>query len=254
MNTLIIEDEPLAAERIEMLLRRYNPDIRMLAVLDSVEETVKWFAEHPAPDLMLVDIHLSDGQSFEIFKKVSIKSPVIFTTAYDQYAIQAFKVNSIDYLLKPVSLADLSAALDKLKMLKGDSNYTQGIDFQSLSESIRKLTQPYKSRFLVKFGDHIQFKTLDEIAYFYADDKIVYLISDENRRFIVDYTLEELENVLNPDMFFRLNRKFIVKLEAVKNIRTALNSRLQIFLKPAIEGDVYVSREKVSEFKAWLDK
>jgi two-component system, LytTR family, response regulator LytT len=250
MNVLIIEDEPLAAERVEMLLKKHDPDFQILAVLDSVEETLKWFAENPAPDLMMVDIHLSDGQSFEIFRQIQVKSPVIFTTAYDQYAIQAFKVNSVDYLLKPVSMAELTVALEKLRHFTA----LPAVDFQELAASIRNMTRSYKTRFLVKFGDHIQFKTLEEIAYFYADDKIVYLVSAENRRYIVDYRLEELEELLDPNIFYRLNRKFIIKLDAVKNIKTALNSRLQVFLKPHIDTDIYVSREKAQDFKAWLDK
>jgi DNA-binding LytR/AlgR family response regulator len=254
MNVLIIEDEPLAAERITSLLKKCNIEIEVAGILDSVEEAVKWFAENTQPDLMIVDIHLSDGLSFDIFKKINVKSPVVFTTAYDQYAIQAFKVNSIDYLLKPVSLAELSAALEKLKLFKGNDAPLQHVDFVTLSESIKKLTQPYKSRFLVKYGDTIQFKTVEEIAYFYADDKIVYLISVENRRFIVDYTLEELETMLHPDLFYRINRKFIAKIDAIKTIKTALNSRLQIYLSPSVETNIYISREKVAEFKAWIDR
>jgi two-component system, LytTR family, response regulator LytT len=253
MKILIIEDEPLAAERIELLVQKYDADLEIVAKIDSVEETLLWLEENHTPDLMLVDVQLSDGLSFEIFKKTNVRCPVIFTTAYDQYAIQAFKVNSIDYLLKPVTFADLSSALDKFKILKNAQNPLQNLAIQDLINSVKNLNKTYKTRFLVKFGEHIQFKVLEEIAYFYADDKIVYLTSAENRRFIVDYTLEELEELLDPKIFYRLNRKFIVKLDAVKNIKTALNSRLQIFLKPHIETDIFVSREKAQDFKAWID-
>ena len=254
MKVLIIEDEPLAAERIASLLKKYNQAVEILAIIDSVEETIKWFAEYPMPDLIMLDIHLSDGQSFEIFNKVSISSPIIFTTAYDQYAIQAFKVNSIDYLLKPVSMAELNSALNKLNLFRAGTTTLPVVDYSLLAKSVKDFQKSFKSRFLVKYGDHIQFKMIDDIAYFYADDKIVYLVPHDGKKFIVDYTIEELIDLLDPDLFYRLNRKFIIKLSSFKNIRVHPGNRLQVFLKPHYEPEIYVSRDKIASFKAWLNK
>ncbi len=254
MKALIIEDESLAAERIGSLLKKYNPSFEIVGIIDSVEEALKWFDEFPMPDLLIADIHLSDGQSFEIFKKINITSPVIFITAFDQYAIQAFKVNSIDYLLKPVSMAELTSALDKLIKYKSGMNRVSSIDLGSLLRSIKDFQKSYKTRFLVKFGDHIQFKLLDEIAYFYADDKLVFLVTVENKKYLIDYTLEELEDLLDPNIFYRLNRKFIIKLDSFKDIRIYSKNRLQVFLKPHYDNEIYVSRDKVASFKSWLNK
>ena len=254
MNVVIVEDEQLAAEKLQELLIRYNASIRVIEVLDSVEDTVNWLLTHPAPDLILMDIHLADGLSFGIFNKVHVTSPIIFTTAYDQYAIQAFKVNSIDYLLKPIAYQSLVQAMQKLTSLAHQSLSLTPQVIQQVMALLQKQQRNYKSRFLVRFGDHIQYKNVQDISYFFADGKIVYLVTHENKRFIVDYTLEELEEVLDPDLFHRINRKVIVHLESVKDVRLYSNSRLRLSLRPALEGDIVVSREKVPAFKAWLDK
>ena len=254
MNVLILEDEILSAQRAKSLLLEHDHTISVVETIDSVEDACIWLGKNPEPDLMLVDIHLSDGSSFDLFKKVSIKSPVIFTTAYDQYAIQAFKMNSIDYLLKPLDKAELGFALSKFKELTQERKSLLTTDIQRIVQSFQGSNKKFKNRFLVKFGDHIQFKNTDEIAFFFADDKITYLVSNDGRRFIVDYKLEQLEDMIDPNFFFRLNRKFIVRIDAVQKIKTLINSRLQVFLKPGFEQEVYVSKEKMSEFKAWLDQ
>ncbi|MCU0353841.1 MAG: LytTR family DNA-binding domain-containing protein [Cytophagales bacterium] len=254
MNVLIVEDEMLAAERLRELLLRHDAAIRVLDVLDTVEDTVQWLLTHPEPDLILMDIHLADGLSFAVFNSVHVKCPIIFTTAYDQYAIQAFKVNSIDYLLKPVSYQGMAQALHKMRSLSHGAAAISPEALRQVTELIGQSAKNYKSRFLVRFGDHLQYKNVQDVSYFYADGKVVYLVTNDNKRFIVEYTLEELEVVLDPTVFHRINRKVIVHLEAVRDVRLHSNSRLRLSLRPTLEGDVVVSREKVSAFKAWLDK
>jgi len=224
-----------------------------METIDSIEDATDWLNRNPEPDLMLVDIHLSDGLSFDLFKKIQIKSPVIFTTAYDQYAIQAFKMNSIDYLLKPLDKTELGFALGKFKALTLERKNLLSSEIQKIMQNFQVIHKKYKSRFLVKFGDNIQFKNTDEIAYFFADDKITYLVSVEGRRFIIDYKLEQLEDFLDPQFFFRLNRKFVIKIAAVQKIKALINSRLQVFLKPNFEQEIYVSKDKMNHFKNWLD-
>jgi DNA-binding LytR/AlgR family response regulator len=248
MKTIIIEDEPLAAERLAWLLKQYDKSIDIMASLDSVEEAVAWLNTNPSPELIWMDIQLADGQSFEIFDQCVIDAPVIFTTAYDQYALEAFKVYSIDYLLKPIQPQALAQALQKWQRLSWFSP-------QSL-EQIRAAFQPqrrYKSRFLVKVGDKMLFKAIEEIAYFYAEDKTVYLVSQENKRYAIDYTLETLESLLDPELFFRLNRKFLARYEAISEVRHYSNSRLKISLNPRAALEVIISRERVLPFKQWAE-
>lgn len=254
MDVLIIEDELLAAERLTEMITRHDARMRVSATLDSVEESVAWLATNPPPGLILMDIHLSDGLSFGIFNRIHVQSPIIFTTAYDQYAIQAFKVNSIDYLLKPVAYADMARALQKMTALaKGEGTLPPEV-LRQMADLIGRQHKSHKSRFLVRFGDHLQYKTVQETAYFYADGKVVYLVTADAKRFIVEYTLEELEELLDPDIFHRINRKVIVHLESVKDVKLYSNSRLRLFLRPALEGETVVSRERAAAFKAWLDK
>lgn len=253
MNVLIIEDEAPAAHLLTCLLLKYNAHIQVLETLGSVEDAVRWFLNNPAPDLVLMDIHLSDGNSFRIFDSVQVSSPIIFTTAHQQYALQAFRVNSIDYLLKPVSFGRLAQALQKWQSWTNHSLFAPA-HRPLASGSLHKLPVPYKSRFLIRYGDHIQYKLTAEIAYFYADGKTAYLVAADGRRYVVDYTLEELEHLLDPDNFFRLNRKVLTRIEAVKDIRAYIGGRLRVQLQPPPEEPVVVSRERVPDFKAWLDR
>ncbi len=253
MNVLIIEDEAPAASWLADLLLKYNGGIQVLETLSSVEDAIRWFLNNPAPDLVLMDVHLSDGNGFRIFDAVQVHCPIIFTTAHQQYALQAFRVNSIDYLLKPVTFGRLAQALQKWQL------WTDG----AFPVPVRRPVPPtppaappnaYKSRFLVRFGDRIQFKSAAEVAYFWADGKITYLVAADARRYIVDYTLEELEHLLDPHYFYRLSRKVLARIEAVKDIKAYPGGRLKVQLLPPPEGEVVVSRERVPDFKGWLDK
>ncbi|KAB7728729.1 response regulator [Rudanella paleaurantiibacter] len=254
MNVLLIEDEDLAAERLAKLIREHDDSLTILGPLDSVDDAVDWFATHPQPDLLLLDIHLSDGLSFGIFNRTSVHCPVIFTTAYDQYALRAFSVNSIDYLLKPVDPTQLGRALNKWRSRLMPVPVLAPNLIHQLSRDIAQLSRAYKTRFLVKFGDHLQFRNTDDVAYFYADGKIVYLVSTDNRRYVIDYTLEELEMQLDPRQFFRVNRKVVARINTIRDIRTNVGGRLRLHFQPAPDEEVFVSRERVPEFKAWLEQ
>ncbi len=254
MDVVLIEDEAVAADGLVALLARYDPAIRVVERLDSVEDAVLWFGRNPPPRLVLLDVQLADGLCFDIFPQVSIRCPIIFTTAYDQYAIQAFQVTSIDYLLKPIAYADLHRALEKLRHLTTEYVAAPAVDLRQLADVFQQMQKSYKTRFLARFNDRIQFKTTEEIAYFCADGKAVHLVGLDQRRLLVDYTLEQLETLLDPRQFLRLNRQYLVSLAAVKEIRTYTGSRLRVLLLPAPCTEVIISRERVAEFKAWLDQ
>ncbi|GGK58319.1 LytR/AlgR family response regulator transcription factor [Rufibacter glacialis] len=259
MKILLIEDEYLASEKLEAQLLRYDPSIEVLGTIDSIRNAVKWFEANPAPDLAFLDIHLSDGNSFEIFQKVDVKCPIIFTTAYDEYAVKAFKVNSIDYLLKPISNEDLGAAMDKFKALHQSQPAAPVLDMQQIMALISKgsasATVPhYKNRFLVKSGQKIRSVSTDEIAYFYAEDKIVFLITTAGHRFITDYTLDTLQEILDPEQFSRLNRQFISHIHAIDEIHPYLKGRLKVYVKPTIDKEIIISNERAAAFKEWLGK
>lgn len=253
MKVLILEDEALSAKRASQLLIEFDPAIEVVDILDSVEDAENWLNHNPEPDLMLLDIHLSDGLCFDLFENITVKCPVIFTTAYDQYALQAFKMNSIDYLLKPLDKGDLARAMNKYHGLNRDLQGFSALDIVKLQSTIQMLTKKYKTRFLVRFGDTIHFKNVEEVAYFYADDKLVYMVTDEGKKFLMDSNLETLEELLDPVLFFRVNRKVIAKIESIQKVKTLLSSRLQVFLKPVFNQDVFVSKYKSQEFKSWLD-
>ena len=254
MKVLIIEDEPYAQEELKRLLSLTGETIEILDCLDSIDDSVDWLRRNPRPDLIFLDIQLSDGLSFDIFKQIKISVPVIFTTAYNEFAIQAFKLNSIDYLLKPIELEDLRVALDKFRDLK--SQFGSNDSFFS-EDQIRQLLQrepEYKSRFLTKVGDQIRHIPVKEVAYFQAEDNLVFLINREGKRMIVDYTLEQLVQSLNPKLFFRLNRTYIAHIESIGKVSKYFNSRLKVDLVPANQEEVLVSRVKVPEFLKWMDQ
>lgn len=255
MNAIIIEDEKLAAEYLRGLIQRYDPQIRVLFESDSVKKTVRWFEEGGQADLAFFDIQLADGLSFEIFDKALVTCPVIFTTAYNEYALRAFKVNSIDYLLKPIDLGDLKRAIDKFRAgwLKEPADHTTR-RLDALDRILHQFQKTYKSRFVVKVGDHIRPVVVEEILYFYSLDKATFFVTAENRHYPVDYSLEYLEEILDPSRFFRINRKYAISLPAILDIISYSNSRLKIKLKHSTDQDVIVSRERVSEFRHWLDR
>lgn len=253
MNILIIEDEILATQRLQILLKEYDPSINIVGCLESVEETVNWLNKKKHPDLMLMDIHLSDGHSFEIFKKATTQKPIIFTTAYENYAIDAFQLFSIDYILKPVTSEALAAAINKYKTLA--SSFAPTVDYGSIMEQVKdNFTTRYKNRFLAKVGQRLFFVQADEVAYFYADNKIVYLVDREGNRFVINTTLEKLELMLDPRHFFRINRKVIIHADVIEQVKPVANNRLKIILRGLqTQEDITISREKVPEFKMWAD-
>ena len=248
---LIVEDEPAAAARLTKLIQNAMPGAEIIDVLDSVESSVKWLQKFQHPDLIFMDIQLADGISFSIFKVVETKAPIIFTTAFDQYTLKAFKVNSIDYLLKPIDPEELESAVQKFQELRQNFNQIN----LSVLESIKKtLTgQSYKERFLVKNGKQLKYIPIEEIAYFYAEDGLNFLRTKSNDRYIVELILDEIQNQIDPTDFFRISRKYIIHHKSIESISTYFNSRLSLKLSPSFSEDVIVSRERVSKFKKWLD-
>ena len=249
MRVIIVEDEKLATERLKTLLNDYDPSIEVIACLESIEETVQYLKQSAHPDVLLLDIHLSDGHSFEIFKQVNYNRPVIFTTAYDQYALEAFKMFSIDYILKPVTREALAAAINKLKSV---SVSFSAIDFKRVFPELN--IQRHKKRFLGKVGQRLFFINTEDICFFQADNKIVYLVDKEGNRYVVEHTMESLEDQLNPQQFFRLSRSFIVSIDAIQQVKPYYNSRLKLSVKCITnQEDMVVSRDRVADFKQWAD-
>jgi len=256
MKVLIVEDEPYAQNELKRLLARTEKDMEVLECIDSVEETVEWFQNNEEPDLLFLDIQLSDGLSFDIFRQVSIKAPVIFTTAYDEYAIQAFKVNSIDYLLKPLKFEELVGALNKLSGLteRFGKNEVGGLNAEQIGQLLELHKPKYKSRFIAKVGDQIKYVDVSDVAFFRAEDNEVMLITRNNNRYIVDYTLDELNNILDPASFFRANRSYIVTIGSIKKISKYFNSRLHLELNPNADDTILISRVRVPDFMKWIDQ
>ena len=251
MNVLIIEDEKPAARRLGRMLESLN--MQANAMLHSVEESLEWFQKNEHPDLIFLDIQLSDGLSFEIFEHIEIKSAIIFTTAFDEYALQAFKLNSIDYLLKPIDSDELEQAVTKYKELIPEKKAI-ALDFDDIKNLlINPLEREYKKRFTVKVGQHLKMISIDAIECFYSENKGTYIHTNENRDYLIDLTLEELEKELEPQTFFRVSRKFYVNINAIKDMVSYTNSRLQIKLNTYNEQEVIVSRERVRDFKDWLE-
>jgi len=254
MNALIIEDEALASEKLQKTLVDINPDIKILDTIDSIESSIKWFNNNPNPDLVFCDIHLSDGLCFDIFKEGRIQCPVIFTTAYDHYAIRAFEVNSIAYLLKPVKKEKLEESLQKYYKLKDNYTPPNPKELNRLVDIIRTGSSVYKSRFLVKVGNKIKSIPCGKIAYFFTSEKLNYIVTNTGEKYPVDHTLEEVDNFVDPKHFFRVNRKFIIHFDAVKEIHPYFKGRLKINLEPSVEEEIVISSEKTPSFKEWLDQ
>lgn len=248
MNVVIIEDERLAAQRMERLLSDLPHEIKVVAILDSVKSAVDWFNNGLHIDLAFMDIQLGDGLSFDIFNLTKVNCPVIFTTAFDEYSLQAFKVNSIDYLLKPIDSQDIKQAIDKFIEIQIPKDY-----HQKLNDLLKTLTKKYKERFVIKVADRIKTVETANILYFYSMGKASYLHSNENREYDIEHTLEQLEEMLSPIQFFRINRKYIIQLNSINEIISWTNSRLKVKLKSCEDDDIFVSRERVKAFKEWLD-
>lgn len=250
MKAIIVEDESLSAIHLKTLLHKTFPEIEIVAMLDTVKATVNFLNQKPDLNLIFLDVHLADGLSFEIFKQLEVLQPVIFTTAFDEYAIKAFKVNSIDYLLKPIGMTELKQAINKFNT-HYKAAISNDIKHHIAYEMIQKSS---KTRFIVKMGESLSSIKIENIAFFNAQDGLVLLVTKEGKRYPIDYTLEALETILNTQMFFRINRKMMINIDQINQVQTYFNGRLKINLKTTTVDDCIVSRERVNDFKQWLDK
>lgn len=257
MKYLIIEDEPLAQEELVRMLKRLDANFELLASIDSVKNTVEWLQNNDQPDIIFMDIHLSDNICFDIFNRVEITAPIIFTTAYDQYAIEAFKTNGIAYLLKPIEEEELIVALKKFRTLTNAN-----IKLSEIQSTIQQLSSQsaqnggitkYKERLLAKVGDNYQHVMISDIAYFYSEDHYTFVATTNNQRYIINYTLDTLIEQLNPEQFFRISRQFILNINSIKSTSKHFNGRLKIAVNPAFSEEIYVARNRVQTFLAWLD-
>ncbi|SHM80077.1 LytR/AlgR family response regulator transcription factor [Mucilaginibacter sp. OK098] len=256
MKVLIIEDEAPAARRLQLLLESYDPSIRVISVIDSIEDAVQWLKDFPHPELIFMDIMLADGQSFEIFEQVQVNVPIIFTTAYDEYAIRAFKVNSIDYLLKPIEPLLLESSLKKYKTLAPSPEKLKEV-MESLLVTNYRNRQPqseFKNRFLVKVGDKFIPVPISEVAYFSFEDKLTFLNTTAAKRYMLDHTLDELEKLIDPQLFFRLNRQYIVSFPAIKAVHNYFNGKLKVYVTPELSTGIVVSKDKSHYLKLWLNR
>ncbi|MGE5354324.1 MAG: LytR/AlgR family response regulator transcription factor [Acidobacteriota bacterium] len=253
MKVLIIEDEVLTSRRMRQLIESADESIEVLDTLDSIEASVEWFSGNEHPDLIFMDIQLSDGLCFEIFNRIEIDAPIVFTTAFDEYAIKAFSVNSIDYLLKPVKAEDLKRSLEKFMRLKGPA--PQGAkEIQEILKKIGLNQQVYKTGFLIKTGQAYQRVSCREIAYFHSENKLTYIVLNSGKKFVTDYTMEVLEGELNPVEFYRVSRQFIVNIHSVESVHTYFSGSLKLELRPKSSEEVIVSRRRASGFREWMDQ
>ncbi len=253
MKVIIIEDEVLSAEHLTILLKKIDKKIEVIFTVDSVKKSIKLLSEKANIDLLFVDIHLADGISFDIFSKISVDIPVIFITAYNEYAIKAFKVNSIDYLLKPIGIDDLRISIQKFERLKQQSS-NQKNNAEKINTAFNIINKQFKNRFMVKMGDTIASIKVENVNYFIAEDGIVLLVTKLGKRYPINYTLDQLEQLIDMNLFFRINRKVLLHIESVKKVSSYFNSRYKINADFLLEDDSVVSRERVGDFKLWLDK
>jgi len=253
MNVIIIEDEPHAQAELKRILKIVEPDCQILGTADGIESAVQLLGKEN-PDVIFMDIQLSDGQSFEIFSLIEVKCPVIFTTAYDAYALQAFKSNGIDYVMKPIEPEAIKKSIEKFRMLQyqGEGKANPALNVDNLKQLLNAGGNTFKTRFMTNIGDRIKFFSDSEIAYFQADDEVVYLINHEKKKFIINYTLESLEPLLDPKIFFRINRRYIAHIESIGDIHKHFNSRLKLVLHPSPEDEILVSRARVQSFLQWI--
>lgn len=251
MNVLIIEDEKLNAIRLQKILVEIDSHTEIVATLDTIADSVQWLRSNPHPNLILMDVRLADGICFEIFTQVEITVPVIFTTAYDEYALRAFKVNSIDYLLKPIDIDELKGSISKFKQ-----QHTQKISPGTIEEVvaiIKKQNPNYRSRFLIPYRDGYKTIMVPDIAYFYSENKITNIVTRDAKEQAVSYTMDELEEQLDPAIFFRANRQYLINIKSLESIHNYFNGKLKLVLVPAATADIHISKEKASQFKRWLD-
>lgn len=258
MKVFIVEDERLGLERLIKLLHETDAAIEVLGHAETIKSAVWWLQNHPAPDLIFMDIELADGQCFQIFSQVDVQAPIVFTTSYDEYALQAFQVNSVDYLLKPIRREELERSLEKYGRLKEQFGATMPqVNIDSLIEGLRQVQQPksFRKRFLVRQGQRLLSIEVEDIAWFMVDGKLCFFRTWDNQRYLLDYTLEELSDMLDPEEFFRANRSVLLRAKAVKVINPHFNGKLMLQLSPpAGQEEVIVSKEKAMEFKRWMGK
>jgi two-component system, LytTR family, response regulator LytT len=250
MKLLIIEDEEQAYKRMQKIVKEVLPAAEILGVVMSIKSAVEWFRLHAMPDLIFMDINLADGLSFEIFKEVTITAPIIFTTAHEEHAIEAFKVNSIAYLLKPVDKESVKQALDKLNQLQ--TSKTAGIDYTVLLKSLQQPAGNYRERFVVKLGDNLRSIAISDVAYFFTENKTNFLCTLDGKKYPIDFNLDELENIIDPKKYFRINRQFIIGMTAIDEMKSYTRSRVIIKVKPPTHLDTIVSVERAGSFRTWL--
>jgi DNA-binding LytR/AlgR family response regulator len=250
ITVLILEDEEPASRRLQKMLKATGEPIEVLAILDSIASAKEWLQTNPHPQLMLVDVHLADGISLELFKQIEINTPVIFTTAYDEYALQAFKINSIDYLLKPVKQEEMEQALQKFKKHR----MQPAVNIEQLLQAVKQpaTAGKYRERFVIRYGEHIKTVELKDVAYFYTEARANFLIANDGKRYVVDFNLDQLEQMLNPALFFRINRQFIISIHSIEEMLTWTKARVMVKLKPATKYETIVSTERSADFKKWL--
>jgi DNA-binding LytR/AlgR family response regulator len=251
MKAIIIEDEQFAAQRLENLIKAYDPGIEIIAKLESVSESIVWFKENKAPDLVFLDIHLEDGISFTIFDVVQVNVPIIFTTAFDEYAIKAFKLKSIDYLLKPIVQEDLNKAIEKYKTW-GDGQIKM-VDIKELFSLMKEGKENYRERFSVTSGTKLKTIEVKDIAYFFSTSGITFVVMNDKHQYSLDQSLDNLINQLDAKQFYRINRQYLISLKSIANVHIFPKSRLKLDLNPPQQDEIYVSIDKVPEFKRWLD-
>ena len=251
MKVLIVEDEALTAERLAGMVNRYDPSFEVCGILPSVGETISWLKENETPDLIFMDIHLEDDDCFQIFEQINISAPVIFTTAFDEYMVKAFKVNSIDYLMKPINYEEFVAALEKYKKVK--SHYQEN-GFGNLLQSIQSKEESYKDRFLISNGFKLRTVETRDVRYFFCKDKITFLVTKEGDFLPIEYSLDKLSILLDPRRFFRINRQLMVSLSSISNIHVYPKGKLKVDLEPLLKDEVYVSLDRATAFKEWLGK
>jgi two-component system response regulator LytT len=248
MKVLIIEDEKLASDRLAKMILELEPTAEIVGTFVSVKSSVEWLKTHAAPNAIMMDINLADGQSFEIFSLVDVKTPIIFTTAYDQHALDAFKVNSIDYLLKPIKMEELKRAFDKLHFFNEENSR----QMENLLKKLALHSRDYQKRIVIRYGDTIKMVEVSDVAYFYTSEKINYLCTHADLRYPLDHNLDELEHMLDPAVFFRINRQFIVNIHAIDKMLAWSKSRVKVVLRPPSKEDTIVSTERSPHFKGWL--
>jgi two-component system LytT family response regulator len=251
MKVVIIEDEIIAAETLKSLIVEIQENIEVLAIIQSIEESVEWFEMHPSPDLVFMDIHLADGSAFLIFDNVEIKCPIIFTTAYDEYALKAFEVNSIDYILKPIDKAALEKAMSKYRKINGSVSENQNV-IDNLLDTLKRYSKSYKSYFLVHERDKLIPIALDDVNYIFIDTKIVKIVTSDNRSRYIDKTLDEIMSELDPEKFFRANRQYIISRSSIKDMALWFGNKLSVNLKIPVNDKIIISKARVKEFKQWF--